>query len=160
MAKVATKTALRDADGRPYGVKVRFVDGREVEVHFSDLGPEIKDEAMTHGLLQKLGDSYAGVKGDLDLAFANADAVVDSLRAGEWNRRGTAGAGGVLAEAIARLTGRDVAEVAAMLAEKDDEERKLIRKDPRVDAAVKEIQAERARAKARDDAPSLDSLLG
>lgn len=161
-AKIATKTIVRQEDGTPLGVRVVFTDGRQVSVGFDELSEAMKMELMAHGLSQKLGDSYSQAKGNLNYAFAECEGVAEALKRGEWNRRGGGKAGqGILAEAIARLTGKDVAEVAALLAAKDDEARKALRKDPRVAAEIKAIELERAKAKAaKAEGSDLNGLLG
>ena len=161
-AKIATKTVVRDEAGKPFGVKIVFTDGRRVSVGFEELSEAILAELTAHGLSQKLGDSFSQAKGNLDYAFAECESVAEALKAGEWNRRGGGKAGqGILAEAIARLTGKDVAEVTALLAAKDDEARKALRKDPRVAAEIKAIELERAKAKAaKAEGSDLNGLLG
>lgn len=136
-------------NGKTEGIEIAFTDGRSVKVEFESLSPAIMEKLAAHGLAQKLGDSYSGVKGNIDEAYAECSSVADALLQGEWNRRGE-GVGTILAEAIANLTGKKLAEVIAKLSEKSKEERDEIAKDVRVKAEVARIRAERLTARAAE----------
>jgi hypothetical protein len=140
-------------------VVIRFTDGREVSLNLSDINQELRTYAALHGLNQKLGDSYAGAE-SIDEAFSNASDVAQSLREGEWNRKGGYG-GGDLAQAISNLTGKDLAEVIEVLGKMNDEARKAIRKRKDVAAEIAKIQAERkaAAAESSEDSGDLTELF-
>ena len=67
------------ADGKPG-------DGTNVVFVYGKASPEIQARLMAHGTSQKLGDSFAGVKGDIDKGIENAQTVVERLQSGEWVR--------------------------------------------------------------------------
>lgn len=116
---------------------------------YADFSPVAKHLAV-HSVNAKVGDSAADPK---EPAMAAMTTTWDQLVAGEWSSRGEGGAGGtritVLAEAIAQVKGLDVAEVAARLADLDDETKKGLRKNAKVKAAIASIQAARAKVKAK-----------
>lgn len=63
--------------------------GETIEINVAGLSPEIKAQALCHGLLQKIGDTAAGKSGD-DAAEA-VMAIVERIKAGDWNVAGEAG---------------------------------------------------------------------
>lgn len=146
------------------GVVVHFTDGEEVRVELDDLPAEIVHNLAKHGLAQKLGDSYAGEK-ELEVAKAKAKKVAERLVAGEWKAVREASGGGRitdLATALARVTGKDLAECVEVITGMDKEQKKALRGHPQVKLALKELAAERAREKAAaaGEAPDLGTLLG
>ncbi len=125
----------------------------EVEKVFPGYGKmtSIAQHLAVHAVNAKVGDSAADPNSGSSLAAMTT--TWDQLVSGEWSARGEGGSGGarvtVLAEAIAKIKGLDVAEVAAKLAEYDDETKKGLRKNAKVKAAIAEIQATRTKAKAK-----------
>jgi len=103
--------------------------------------------ATLHGLSQKLGDSYSGAKSVAEAKAAFYE-VLESLKAGDWNRKGGS-TGGVWVEAIARATGQPLDEVLAKWSEMDEATRKSVKAHPDVIEAKAEIDLERAKAKAK-----------
>lgn len=161
--KIASKTIVRENE-LPTNVVILFQDGRRVDVSLNDIPSHIQRELIAHGLSQKLGDSYAGAKGNTSAAFAECSSVAEALLKGEWNRRGT-GTGGILAEAIARLTQQALEEVQAVLADMDEETKKELMKRKDVKAMIAIIRAERAKAQLNNATPddeedSLGSMFG
>lgn len=124
-------------------------DVSQVFPGFKDL-PEVAKHLAVHAVNAKVGDSAADPK---EPAFAAMNKTWEQLLSGEWSARGEGGAGGtritVLAEAIAQVKNLDVAEVAIRLADLDDETKKGLRKNAKVKAAIADIQAKRAKAKAK-----------
>jgi hypothetical protein len=53
--------------------------------------PDIYAQAACHGILQKLGDSYASVLGDFAKAKDNVEGVLELLLVGEWAKEREAG---------------------------------------------------------------------
>jgi len=110
---------------------------------------EMAQRAMLHSLNAFGGDAAADKTIDAIVAI---NARVQSVKDGNWTMKGSGGGGPhptVLAEAIAKVKGLDVDEVAAKLADLDDETKKGLRKNPRVKAAIAEINAKRAKDKAK-----------
>jgi hypothetical protein len=108
-----------------------------------------------HGASQKIGDSYAGVAKETDPLAAAKAAVAETIKQiydGVW--RVNAGGGprvNDLAIAIARVTGQSlegedgaVAYVAAM----SDEDKKVMRKKPKIAAELAKIALEKAQKRA------------
>lgn len=109
-----------------------------------------------HGASQKIGDSYAGVAKETDplaMAKANVKDTIAQIYAGTW--RVNAGGGprvNDLAVAMARVTGEPlegddgtIAFVAAM----SDDDKKAMRKKPKIAAALAAIAAEKAAERAK-----------
>lgn len=157
-----SRSATSDADR----LEFRFANGKTLVVDPEDFPGDVRAAAMWHGLSQKIGDSFAGADGDPDFAWSNAQAMVEQLNAGDWvtKREGT---GGMLAKAIAEVTGNDLAEVARMLQAKTDVEKKELAKHPMVAPTIARMQAEAAAARAERlakaagdaDTGSLEDLL-
>lgn len=156
MKKIANKTTDKS------GVDFQFVNGKKLVCRLDELPEEIVKRLAVHGLAQKIGDSYAGVQGAVEIACLNANDVWESLKNGDWNV-GRSGTGGVIAEAIARVTGRTVEECRDMLAALDDDAKAKLRKQKKVASAMADITAERAKKKAdnatEDDMESLTALF-
>lgn len=140
-----------------------FKDGRSVECDLSELSEDIQGALLSHGLIQKIRDSFAGVKGDIDAALGSAGQVWDNLKEGRWNASRASGGGEPrtteLAQAIADIKGLDLATVQKAVNEATDEKRKAWRKNSAVKARIMEIRAEKAKAKmekAKSDGESLD----
>ena len=139
-----------------------FGDGTKLEIDLADVPEDTKSDLMVHGATQKIRDSFAGAKGDYQVAIGAAQRVIEMLQKGEWEaRRGGSEKGprvGELAEAIAALKGKDVGEVATSLAALDEEKRKALRKHPQVQAKIAAIRAEKAAKKAEKSEVSLDDI--
>lgn len=146
------KVATKEVDAEARTLEIAFANGKQLQVSLDDLPEGIVTELALHGLSQKVGDSYASVKGDSDAAFANAEKVLAQLLAGEWRTARAAGEGksrvSELAEAIARLKNVDVARAAAAVAAADEETLKLWRGNAKIKAMVATIRAEKAAARA------------
>ena len=155
--RLLTKTVDVEA-----GTVTLTVRGQEpIRVALGELSPEMRDRAALHGLAQKLGDAIAGARGRGWTAAECADtirALADRIRDGAWNDRGATGSG-LVAEAIARLTGRDLADVRARLADMGEEERRRIAKRADVAAEVARIRAERLAERAQEEGSDLDDLI-
>lgn len=136
-----------------------FGNGTTLELNVYELPEETQKQLMLHGALQKVGDSYAGAKGDFGTGVSSAQSVIDQLKAGEWTGGGDAvGRPRIkdLAEALARVKGMSVEEVtpiveAAAALNGSDEERKAgkeklqaWRSNAKVKAALAAIAAEKA----------------
>jgi hypothetical protein len=117
------KTILTDEAGKAVGVRFDFVNGETRSLMFSELGELIAAYGLGHGIAQKAGDEYSGVKEVDDIVLA-VDEIFARLRAGEWGvARGasdsTAGAS-IVIKAIMEATSKDMATVKAFLQGKLD----------------------------------------
>lgn len=148
------KVATKDYDVESGSLDIAFSSGAQLSVTLDDLPEGIVRQLALHGLSQKLGDSYASVKGDVTKAFENASAVLSELKAGNFTKARAAGEGegkarvGELAEAIARFKGVEVAAAAAAVAKASEEQVKAWRGNAKLKAIIATIRAEKAAAKA------------
>jgi hypothetical protein len=120
------------------GVSIEFANGETLALQFADLSEDIKFRLMAHGASQKLGDASAGT---------------ERLIAGDWKSvRESSGSPkiGLLVEALARLTSRDIAECREVVESLDDETKKKLRAQPQLKAVMADIRAEREKAKAQE----------
>lgn len=119
-----------------------------------DLSEAIIARAVLHGLSQKLGDSYSGIK-SVSEAKLNVNAVWEALKEGDWNRKGVS-AGGVWVEALAQAAEVSFEEALEKWNSYSDDERKDMMKHPDVKQAKLEIDLVKAKAKA--EAPNVKPL--
>jgi len=132
------------------GVSITFANDEVLSLNFDQLSDEIKLKLMAHGASQKLGDASAGTE-TVEEAIAETRKVLERLLAGDWKSVREGGAGpkiGLLVEALARLTQRDVGECRDVVEALDDETKKKLRAQPQLKAVMADIRAEREKAKA------------
>ena len=144
--------------------------GKSLDVRVSDLSPEIVQQALVHGLRQKLADAAAiprdpetGRSASDQQKFDAVKAVYDRIT-GEnpsWNQTsdesGT-GTGGLLYRALVRLyPNRDSGEIQIFLSGKSLKEQAALRANPKVAAIIADIRAEDAARKG--DLPDTDDML-
>ena len=145
--KVASKEIFES------GVSITFSNEQTLLVYLGELTEEIVRQLALHGLSQKLGDAYAGVKGDPKTGFELAFAVAERLKNGEFNakREGTGATGRVtdLAKALAEVAGRELSEAVARLDEMAKAEKLELRRHPRIAAVLARMAAERAQEAAQ-----------
>lgn len=145
------QVAKKDYDTETASFNIVFANGNKREVIITDLPQEIQLNLALHGLSQKLGDSYASVKGDVGLAEQKFDAVLKQLMNGEWAaKREGEGASKVteLAEAIARIKNVPIEKANAAVAQATDEQIKGWKANASVKAVIAQIRAEKAQARA------------
>ena len=148
-----------------------FRHGETLRLHPETLTPEIQRAAMMHGLKQKLVDAAAISR---DTATGRAATIATKYEAvkevfvritgigGEapsWNKPragGAGGAGGLLARAIARYKGVEVAAAKAYLDRLTDAQKQALRVDHRIAAIINELRLESAKPAGIDT----DALLG
>jgi hypothetical protein len=135
---------------------LNFADGKELVIDAAALRPEIRDMAMMHGLKQKLVDAAAlsrnPVNGQPASVADKYDAVkrvADRLMSadGTWNEgRGegnsaTSGSGNMLVRALMHMRGCSETFAKDFLSSKTKEQIAALKKNPRVMAAMAEVQA-------------------
>ena len=159
------KKAAVSIDGTT--LTIDFTDAGSVVLDATTLSKEVKASLLMHGLKQKICDSYSGIRGQE--AETVAQAVADQLSAGNWAvvRQSSGGAvrGTLLAEAIARISGKALEEVTVQLAglgESDagKEQLKLLRQDAQVKRTIAEIKLEKATKESEGKESILNSVLG
>lgn len=136
-----------------------MVQGEQpIVLRLSDLDDEIVRMAALHGLKQKVGDAGAlsrdpetGRSATPAAKYAAMRTVADRLMGDDgepsWNARaGDAGAGegGLLVEALVRVTGQDRDTVRETVAAWDKATQAAMRGDAAVAPVIAEIKAERA----------------
>lgn len=151
MAKIATKTTGTD------GVVFTFTGGHVLSVSLSALKDETIERLAVHGLSQKIGDSYSGAE-SIETAVAAAEGVWSNLKAGKWAVK--ASRGGVLVDALMRVTGKTFEECLAKVQGMDEKAKKALKRHPDIMAALADIQKEAAVAakEAAIDAPDVPDL--
>lgn len=151
-------------------------DGTEPTLRKYDLAKlneDIQNELLKHGAKQKLTDSFAGIDlTRISEAVEKVDSVWSNLLEGNWRAAG-GGSGGprtsLLAEAIARVTGKTVEECAEKLAQirdmEDEDQSKEILRKLRNDSSIKKatleikqekLEAERAAAEGEESGDAVD----
>lgn len=136
----------RDYDVDKKTAYFEFGNQRTLELNCGELPAEIQIQLMLHGAIQKVGDSYAGAKGDYEGAIANAQGVIDALKAGEWGVAGDEARPRLaeLAEAISRIKGTDLEKTKVAVEKATDEQRKQWRSNAKVKATIAQLRAEKA----------------
>lgn len=147
------KVAEKDYDEESGTFSIVFSDGAESEVELDSLPQNIVRLLALHGLSQKLGDSYASVKGDVASAKEKYQAVLEQLRAGEWRKTRAEGESGgarvtELAAAIARFRNAPIEKANAVVAAATPEQKKAWQANAQIKAIIATIRAEKAAAKA------------
>lgn len=148
------KVARKDYDAENGTFSITFADGASSEVQIDSLPSNIVRMLALHGLSQKLGDSYASVKGDVAEAKKRYEAVLTQLQAGEWKQAREGGEGGAkvteLAEAIARFKNAPIEKANAVVAKATDEQVKAWKANAKIKAIIAQIRAEKAAARAAE----------
>lgn len=139
---------------------IRMTGQPTIRVDAGTLSKDIQQQAMMHGLKQKICDAAAASKGTPPVERHAAMMIVyEAIARGEWNaKRATGGAGdGLVVEALARAYGKSTAWADAQidaLAAKLKVERKVamakFKMSDKVAAKIVEIMAERAGGNADD----------
>lgn len=148
------KFAKKEYDMDTGVLEIAFGNGESFEADSNTLSEEMRKNLMLHGLSQKLGDSYAGVKGNFVEALTNVKAVFEGLKNGDWSTAGDEARPRLaeLAEAIARIKSVPIEKATAAVEKATDEQRKAWRGNAEVKAAIAAARAEKA-AKALAAAP-------
>ena len=132
-----------------------FGNGKTLEFDSNRVSEEIRKTLLLHGASQKIGDSFAGAKGNFQLGLQSAQDVIEQLYAGAWSAgRGEGEARprlAELAEAISRIKAVVLDRAAAAVEKASDEQRKAWRLNAKVKAVIAQIRAEKA-AKALEEA--------
>lgn len=142
-----TKFAEKEYDMDTKVVTITFGNGSVVDFDLNKVSQEVRDQLALHGASQKIGDSYAGVKGNFAEGVANAKDVVEQLYAGVWRASREDDARPRLAElaaAIARIKGVPLESATAAVEKGTDEQRKTWRSNAKVKAVIAQIRAEKA----------------
>lgn len=146
------KVAEKDYDEESKTFSIVFADGAKADVELESLPSNIVTLLALHGLSQKLGDSYASVKGDVAAAKTKFEAVLTQLQSGEWKKARESGEGGAkvteLAEAIAQFKGAALEKANAVVAKASPEQIKQWRANAKIKAIIAQIRAKKAAERA------------
>lgn len=175
--------ALTDVSGRP-AIEFKFRGAAIGTLNIVDLSPQVRERAMIHGMLQRIGDGGAVERMDKQTGLIRTDAEMDGIKraritaliehynsgTAEWNLTRTSGGGGVdtsglTIEAISRVYGWSVTDTERKvdtLAEKKGIERKEMLRTyaniPDVASMIGTIKAERAARTGLDATSMADEL--
>lgn len=129
-------------------VTFKFGNGTVLEFDTKKVNDETRLDLTCHGASQKIGDSFAGVKGNFAEGISNAQGVIDQLYANEWNadREGGGPRLAELAAAIARIKGVPLEKATAAVTKGTEDQRKAWRSNPGVKHAIAQLRAEKAAA--------------
>jgi hypothetical protein len=150
---------------QPYeSVLIHFVNGHDIRVKVSDLSDNMRKAAVCHGLIQKIGDSYASLPG-LSESIEEAESVAELLLAGEWTKEREGGPRLTdLFEAIRRVkksAGQPVPsddDLRAKYTGGDGEKKRAAaRANPQVAAALVDIAAEKIETKRQETRAAADA---
>ena len=133
-------------------------NGQVISIDAMSLDPTIREDAMMHGLKQKIGDAGAISRNpDTGRSASTADKIAamsevrDRLLSGAWNKGresgdGT-GSGGLLFRALCKVKAdRTPEQIRAYLDGLDKAQQAALRKVPAVAAAIDELRAASAKA--------------
>ena len=166
-----TKKDIEATVGDDGTLILEFRHGETLRLHPESLNPEIQRAALLHGLKQKLVDAAAisrdtttGRAATIVTKFDAVKEIFDRITGagGEtpsWNKPragGAGGQGGLLARAIARYKGVEVAAAKAYLDRLTDAQKQALRVDPRIATIINELRMESAKPAGIDT----DALLG
>ena len=163
MARQAQITVERDTNN----LVIEFAHGKRIELNPFDLTEQVREQAMFHGLKQKLVDAAAisrnpetGRSASIEDKYQAVKTVYDRLLAGHWNAvggEGGTGTGGLLFAALCRMyAGRKTEdELREWLGTKDKKAQAELRKNPKIATIIDQIKAERG---ADDDGIGEDLL--
>ena len=149
----ATANLSERGDMASASLDLAFSNGETLQLRVGDLDARLIEQAVLHGLKQKLVDAAAisrntetGRPASVADKFEAVKAVYDRLLAGQWNavREGGGTTGGLLLRALVRMyAGRKTeADLREFLAGKTDAEKAALRKNPRVAEIIDTIRAE------------------
>lgn len=130
-------------------VRFEFANGNSLTINVSEVIDSIKNQVIAHGLLQKIGDSYAGAE-SVEEAYESAAETLEMVKKGEWRaaRTGVGLGSGDLAKALAVVTSKTEDECRAVIAGLDADQKKGLRKHPAIGAELAKMQAAKLLAKA------------
>lgn len=155
------------------GTQFDFRNGKSLSLNLSELDSATASYAACHGLLQKIGDEWSGVK-EADDMMLEGEKLIERLRKGEWAVEREAGdsmaGASVVIQALVEATGKTVEQIKAFLDKKIEDAKaqgnKLTRqglyasfRNPtsKVGQIIRRIEEEKASKNAAVDA---DATLG
>ena len=152
---ICTKKVAEDFSA----VTFTFGNGKVHRIEVASFDLVIQAQFASHGLSQKLGDSFASNKGadDAEQRFLT---VLGSLRQGQWNaERGAIG--GLIVDAMVQVLGKPREDCLAIWQELDKDGQKALRANAQIKLAMAEIDLARKSAAAANaqDGSSIGDIL-
>lgn len=162
-----------DKDGKAGTLQLVLGNGSTIELPLDQVSQSNQVRAIWHGLSQRLGDSVAGLSKDklFDLAEKDIRAIIAVLATDEWDRKVSAKGPRVdsadtmhdLATAIAKLKKAVFDGVFEVVRNAEQSQRDVWKKNPQIDAIMKDLAAKRAKEGLKEkgvetdfDFPSID----
>jgi hypothetical protein len=130
-------------------VTFTFGNGEVVTCDSNQIPEDTRKQLMLHGISQKVGDSFAGVKGNYAEGIGNAKDTVTQLLAGVWKAAREDDARprlAELAEAIARIKQVPLEAATKAVEAGTEDQRKAWRSNAKVKAVIAQLRAEKAAA--------------
>lgn len=161
------ETATIEATITARVLTLKFAHGPSIEMDADRLTDVVIEQALMHGLKQKLVDAAAISRNPDTGASATAEdkyhavrEVYERLLAGEWNKRresGESGEGGLLLRALVKLYdgAKTAEEVKEWLAGKTKAEQAALRENARIKPIIDSL-----RPKVKPAAVDTDAMLG
>jgi hypothetical protein len=159
-----TRTPAIEATTLGNALTLTFSTGALIQVAAHDLSAAIREQAMMHGLKQKLVDAAAisrnpdtGRSATVDDKYNAVKEVYYRLLAGQWNKgrgEGTTGMGGLLYRALClHYPAKTPGAIRAFLDKKTPKEQAALRGVPAIAAIIDTLRAENV------DSDETDSML-
>lgn len=118
------KTVLIDTEAQSVVVRFDFRNGQTRSISAGELPAETQLTAVGHGISQKIGDEWSGVK-EIDDIVLTCDEMIDRLKKGEWAVVGEKGdsmsGASIVIKALVEVTGKDVEFIKGYLQKKLDD---------------------------------------
>lgn len=126
--------------------------GAPITLSWEELAP-LELDIKAHGVKAKIGDAAAksrdtktGASATDAIKWAAMVAVAESLRAGQWERRGGEGEGPYLLQALMEVYGQSREETTKFLSGLSTTEKRALEREPDVAPVVERLRAARAPA--------------
>lgn len=172
MTASTARTPVVQADIFGSELTLNFSNGKELTISIDMLSPAIRQQAIMHGLKQKLIDAAAiarntesGQSATVDDKYNAVKTVFDRLtrEGGTWNavREGEAkAAGGIFLRAVMELTGKTKAQIDNAMATYTKEQIAALKKNQKVMDIMHRLEREAAAAKGDNSDDLLAALAG
>lgn len=135
--KLAEKETMQTSDGPV--VQFRFANGGRLTCDPRSLPASIIEPLIIFAIREKVGNSYAGAESIGEAEEAARD-MWDALCRGEY---GVKSRGGLLASALAAVTGQSLDDCIDVIAKLDDKQKAKLKRDPRIAKAILKLQEAR-----------------
>lgn len=155
-----------DKDGKAGTMQLVLGNGTTIELALDQVSQPNQVRAMWHGLSQRLGDCVAGLSKDklFDLAEKDLRAIIAVLATDDWDRKGTGAGKKVdsteimhdLATAIAKLKKAVFDGVFEVVRNAEQSQRDIWKKNPQIDAIMKDLAAKRAKESLKENGIETD----